>query len=134
MRLKSQKQLIQTGISRFNAKPKTGIAFLEEHGLIYHDVTSDDVPAEIRVTRPLSLARFLKSSTRLDKKVLGDFLGRPENVEVLREFIGLFNFEDVRYISLRHGDECIMRFTERYRRRHARAVGVVPPSGRITAD
>ncbi|KZV62609.1 Sec7-like domain is implicated in guanine nucleotide exchange function [Peniophora sp. CONT] len=92
MRVKSQKQLIQTGISRFNTKPKTGIAFLEEHGLIYHE-TGDDVPAALRITRALSLARFLKSSTRLDKKVLGDYLGRPENVDVLKEFIGLFNFE-----------------------------------------
>ncbi|VDC07154.1 unnamed protein product [Peniophora sp. CBMAI 1063] len=92
MRVKSQKQLIQTGISRFNAKPKTGIAFLEEHGLIYHDVTPEGTPAELQVTKPLSLARFLKSSTRLDKKVLGEYLGRPENVEVLQEFVGLFDF------------------------------------------
>lgn len=105
MRVKSQKQLIQTGISRFNTKPKTGIAFLEEHGLIYHDVTPDDASAEVRVTRPLSLARFLKSSTRLDKKVLGDFLGRPENVEVLQEFIGLFNFEGVRGLCSRPENE-----------------------------
>ncbi|KAI0035768.1 Sec7-like domain is implicated in guanine nucleotide exchange function [Vararia minispora EC-137] len=94
MRVKSQKQLIQTGISRFNVKPKTGLAFLEENGLIYHDITPEDVPEGIpKVTRALSLARFFKSSTRLDKKVLGEFISRPENVDVLKAFVGLFSFE-----------------------------------------
>ncbi|KAI0736608.1 hypothetical protein C8Q72DRAFT_893220 [Fomitopsis betulina] len=82
---KSRKKLVLTGTARFNTKPKTGISFLEENKLIYTD------PNE---PRPLSLARFLKKSARMDKRLLGDFLGRPENLDVLKAFLGLFNFKD----------------------------------------
>ncbi|KAF5392909.1 hypothetical protein D9757_001066 [Collybiopsis confluens] len=84
---KSQKKLILTGAARFNAKPKTGLAFLEENGLIYADLSDE-------VDKPLSLARFLKSCSRLDKRLLGDFISRPENIDVLKAFIGLFDFKD----------------------------------------
>ncbi|KAI0361936.1 Sec7-domain-containing protein [Trametes cingulata] len=83
-RTKSQKKLILTGAARFNTKPKTGLAFLEENKLIYSD---PDEP------RPLSLAKFLKSSARIDKRLLGDFISRPENVEVLKAFMTLFDFK-----------------------------------------
>ncbi len=91
MRRKSKKMLILTGAARFNNKPKAGIAFLEENGLIYHDFSEG-------VTRPQSLARFLKSSTRLDKKLLGDFISKPENTDVLKAFVGLFEFREVRIL------------------------------------
>lgn len=73
---------------RFNEKPKDGIAFLESKGLIYTDENADE-------PRPKVLAKFLKNSPRLDKKLLGDYISRPGNVEVLRAFIGLFDFRDV---------------------------------------
>ena len=66
-----------------------GLAFLEENGLIYHDLSEG-------FTRSQSLARFLKSNTRINKKLLGDFLSRPENTEVLKAFVGLFDFRGVR--------------------------------------
>jgi brefeldin A-resistance guanine nucleotide exchange factor 1 len=91
MRRKSKKNLILTGAARFNTKPKAGLAFIEENGLIYHDLSEG-------VTRPQSLARFLKSSTRLDKKLLGDFISKPENTEVLKAFVGLFDFREVRIL------------------------------------
>ncbi|KAI0374734.1 Sec7-domain-containing protein [Pilatotrama ljubarskyi] len=83
-RTKSQKKLILAGAARFNAKPKTGLAFLEENKLIYGD---PDEP------RPLSLAKFLKSSARIDKRLLGDFISKPENIEVLKAFMSLFDFK-----------------------------------------
>ncbi len=76
-----------TGAARFNAKPKTGLAFLEENKLIYSD------PNE---PRPLSLAKFLRNSARIDKRLLGDFISRPDNIEVLKEFLRLFDFKGVR--------------------------------------
>lgn len=88
MRSKSQKQLVITGAARFNTKPKTGLAFLEENGLIYADL-SPDVP------KARSLAKFLKNCTRLDKRLLGDFISRPDNLDLLNAFIGLFDFNDV---------------------------------------
>jgi brefeldin A-resistance guanine nucleotide exchange factor 1 len=89
MQRKSKKRLILAGAARFNSKPKTGLAFLEENSLIYHDLSDE-------ITRPQSLARFLKSSTRLDKKLLGDFISKPENLDVLKAFVGLFDFREVR--------------------------------------
>ena len=91
MRLtKSKKKLILTGTAKFNTKPKTGLAFLEENKLIYAD---PDEP------KPLSLAKFLKSSARIDKRLLGDFLSKPENIEVLKAFLGLMDFKGVRIYS-----------------------------------
>ena len=75
-----------TGASRFNTKPKTGISFLEDNKLIFTD------PSE---PRPHSLAKFLKSCTRLDKRLLGDFISKPENLDVLKAFVSLFDFKNV---------------------------------------
>ncbi|KAF8078137.1 hypothetical protein FPV67DRAFT_1464319 [Lyophyllum atratum] len=84
---KSQKKLILTGAARFNAKPKTGIAFLEENKLIYTDLSDE-------ITKAHSLASFLKSCTRLDKRLLGDFISKPEHIDILKAFIGLFDFKN----------------------------------------
>ena len=75
------------GATRFNTKPKSGLAFLEENKLIYTD------PEE---PRPLSLAKFLKSSARIDKRLLGDFISRPDNLELLKAFMTLMDFKGVR--------------------------------------
>ncbi|CDO70750.1 hypothetical protein BN946_scf184798.g65 [Trametes cinnabarina] len=80
---KSTKKMVLTGASLFNTKPKNGLAFLEENKLIYTDTNEP---------RPLSLARFLKNSARVDKRLLGDFISRPENIDVLRAFMSLFDF------------------------------------------
>ena len=88
---KSQKELILAGAARFNSKPKAGVAFLEEKGLIYNDVSSETSKAR-------SLASFLKGCTRLDKRLLGDYISRPANIDILKEFIGLFDFENARLI------------------------------------
>ncbi|KAG6854954.1 hypothetical protein C0991_009777 [Blastosporella zonata] len=82
---KSQKKLILTGAARFNAKPKSGITFLEENRLIYADLSEE-------VTKARSLASFLKGCTRLDKRLLGDYISKPDNIELLEAFIGLFDF------------------------------------------
>lgn len=92
MQDKSRKKLVLAGAARFNSKPKSGIAFLEENRLIYSDLSPD-------VSRARSLAIFLKSCTRLDKRLLGDYISKPDNLELLKEFIGLFDFKDVRWFS-----------------------------------
>jgi len=88
MHSKSQKQLVLTGAARFNARPKTGLAFLEENKLIYADLSPNASKAH-------SLATFLKNCTRLDKRLLGDFISKPDNIEILKAFIGLFDFKNV---------------------------------------
>jgi brefeldin A-resistance guanine nucleotide exchange factor 1 len=47
------------------------------------------------IARTQSLASFLKNTPRLDKKLLGEFIAKPENIDVLKVFIGLFNFTNV---------------------------------------
>lgn len=91
MHTKSRKKLILTAAARFNAKPKTGVVFLEESKLIYSDLPPG-------MSRAESLASFLKGCTRLDKRLLGDFISKPENLDVLTAFIGLFDFKDVSMI------------------------------------
>lgn len=73
--------------------------FLEENKLIYAD---PDIP------RPRSLAGFLKTCARIDKRILGDFISKPDNLDVLEAFIGLFDFKNVRVVvclSLTTNDE-----------------------------
>ncbi|KIO27117.1 hypothetical protein M407DRAFT_73603 [Tulasnella calospora MUT 4182] len=82
---KASKGLLLEGAAKFNTKPKVGLAYLEEHGLIYK-------PDEKDLPRARALAKFLKSTPRLDKKVLGDWISAPDQIDVLKEFIGLFDF------------------------------------------
>ncbi|EIW85385.1 Sec7-domain-containing protein [Coniophora puteana RWD-64-598 SS2] len=85
MQKRAQKKLVTIGAAKFNSKPKLGLAFFEENKLIYSDQSSD-------ISRAQSLAKFLKSCTRLDKKLLGEYISRPENIDVLRAFLELFDF------------------------------------------
>lgn len=78
--------LVLNGASRFNTKPKSGLTFLEEHKLIYTDSNEP---------RPQSLAKFLRSCSKLDKRLLGDYISRPENIDLLKAFMGLFDFKNV---------------------------------------
>ncbi|KAF5358079.1 hypothetical protein D9756_001747 [Leucocoprinus leucothites] len=87
LQAKSQKQIILTGANLFNNKPKNGLAFLEENRIIYNDLSED-------VSKAKSLAFFLKGCTRLDKRLLGDFISKPDNIEILKAFIGLFDFRN----------------------------------------
>ncbi|POY71606.1 hypothetical protein BMF94_5391 [Rhodotorula taiwanensis] len=80
---KANKRILLDGAAAFNVKPKVGLKFLEEHGVIYND------PA---MSREESLARFFKTTPRLDKRLLGDFISRPDQLEVLRAFMQLMDF------------------------------------------
>ncbi|KAJ7929284.1 Sec7-like domain is implicated in guanine nucleotide exchange function [Mycena leptocephala] len=87
---KSQKKLIVTAAARFNTKPKQGVAFLEENQLIYTDLPAD-APESAKAH---NLAVFLKGCARLDKRLLGDYLSREENLPLLKAFMGLFDFRN----------------------------------------
>jgi len=76
----------------FNAKPKQGLAFLQKSGIISLD---PDAPGDDAEKRTRAIARLLRHSTRLDKKLLGEFVSRPDQVELLKAFIGLFDFRGV---------------------------------------
>ncbi|KZV94082.1 hypothetical protein EXIGLDRAFT_673441 [Exidia glandulosa HHB12029] len=82
---KSQKRVLVLGATKFNAKPKEGIAFLAGHGLL-------GPLDENRQPTPENIAVFLKNSPRLDKKLLGDWISRPDNEPVLIAYLKLFDF------------------------------------------
>jgi len=75
----SSKKLMRKGRKLFNAKPKEGMKFLIEKGLV--NSTAEDV------------ALFLFVS-QLDKKAIGDYLGEGKefNITVLHEFVRLHKF------------------------------------------
>ncbi|KAK3991403.1 hypothetical protein QBC44DRAFT_237285 [Cladorrhinum sp. PSN332] len=75
-----RKKLIIKGMNKFNESPKGGLAFLQEKGLIKD---SKD---------PVEVARFLGRTTRVDKKMLGDFLTKKGNEPILDGFMDQFDF------------------------------------------
>ena len=81
---RARKKIIVKGVARFNEDPKAGIAYLVTQGIIS---SPDD---HVRV------ARFLKGTTRVSKKVLGDFLSKKANERLLKAFIALFDFHHKR--------------------------------------
>lgn len=68
-----------------NDKPKSGIKALAEKGFI-KDENDIDGLADF----------FFTKSGRLNKKVLGEYLAKPSNVELLKKFIHLFEFSGLR--------------------------------------
>jgi brefeldin A-resistance guanine nucleotide exchange factor 1 len=77
---RARKKIIIRGAAKFNEKPKAGIAFLASQGII---ADPDD---------PKCVAEFVKGTTRVDKKVLGEFISKKGNEAILSAFIDLFDF------------------------------------------
>ncbi|CAI2169955.1 2331_t:CDS:10 [Funneliformis geosporum] len=97
---KQKKQILREGAAKFNENPKSGLGFLEANGLIYNDPSID---------KNTSLALFLKSTPRLNKQLLGDYLSKPANIDILKAFVRLFNFEGKRV------DEALREMLEAFR-------------------
>ncbi|KAJ5279431.1 hypothetical protein N7478_004803 [Penicillium angulare] len=74
------KKLIIKAAQMFNESPKAGIGYLAEHGIIEDP------------SNPILVARFLKGTTRLSKKVLGEFISKRGNEELLGAFVDLLDF------------------------------------------
>lgn len=77
---RARKKIIIRGATKFNSNPKLGIAFLHSEGIIKD------------LNDPGCVAEFIKGTTRVDKKVLGEFLSKKSNEAILRAFLGLFDF------------------------------------------
>jgi brefeldin A-resistance guanine nucleotide exchange factor 1 len=81
---RSRKKTIIRGATKFNESPKAGIAFLVSQGIIRDP---DD---------PKCVAEFVKGTTRVDKKVLGEFISKRSNEGLLHAFMSLFDFTGLR--------------------------------------
>lgn len=69
----------------FNKKPSEGIKQLVKEGFLKNENDTKEV------------AEFVfNKSGRLNKKVLGEFLAKPSNKEILRHFISLFDYQGLR--------------------------------------
>lgn len=79
-----QKKIIITGAQKFNEKPKDGIAFLASQGIIKDP------------SNPVAVAQFLRGTSRVSKAVLGEFISKKGNEELLKAFIATFKFEGQR--------------------------------------
>ncbi|KAI9705603.1 MAG: GDP/GTP exchange factor for ARF [Candelina mexicana] len=94
---RSKKKTIVQGATKFNENPKAGIAFLASQGIIEN---SDD---------PHCVTRFLKGTTRISKKVLGDYISKKSNEHILEAFLDLFDFSGKRV------DEALRELLESFR-------------------
>ena len=94
---RARKKLIIQGATRFNESPKAGIAYLVAEGVVER---SDD---------PRSVATFLKGTTRISKKVLGEYISKKDNEPILEAFLDLFNFTGKRV------DEALRELLESFR-------------------
>eukprot|EP00795_Rhopilema_esculentum_P008272 gene8272-14228_t len=87
---KRRKKLLWQGVDEFNKKAKKGIEFLQENNLI----STPLVPAE--------LVQFFKDNQKVDKKVIGEYIGNRNNGKVLDAFVSSFDLNGFRIdISLR---------------------------------
>lgn len=77
---RNTKKIIIKGAQMFNENPKAGIAYLADHGIIEDP------------KNPVLVARFLKGTGRLSKKVLGDYISKRDNEELLGAFVDLLDF------------------------------------------
>lgn len=75
-----KKKLIVKGTSKFNESPKGGLAYLQDKGIIEN--ASD----------PKCVGKFFRGTSRVNKKVLGEFLSKRGNEPILDEFMSAFDF------------------------------------------
>ncbi|KAI9208547.1 uncharacterized protein BJ171DRAFT_489303 [Polychytrium aggregatum] len=94
---KTRKRVLKEGADRFNIKPKDGIAFWQENHYLPADLT------------PQSVAALLKTTPGIDKRLLGDYISRPDNLGVLKSFIEMFDFNGKRL------DEALRLLLESFR-------------------
>lgn len=83
-RQRDRKKVVIEGASKFNENPPSGIAYLVSRGVIGNP---DD---------PFSIVRFLKETSRVSRKVLGEYISKKSNDHLLRAFLRLFDFTNKR--------------------------------------
>ncbi|KAK2756807.1 guanine nucleotide exchange protein for ADP-robosylation factor [Arachnomyces sp. PD_36] len=114
---KQHKTALTNAIRQFNFKPKKGIKLLISEGFIESD-------------SPQDVANFLLNNDRLDKAMLGEYLGEgdQENIAIMHAFVDAMDFSKRRFVdALRQFlqsfrlpgesqkiDRFMLKFAERY--------------------
>ncbi|KAJ8979326.1 hypothetical protein NQ317_006940 [Molorchus minor] len=94
---KIKKKWLPQGTEHFNLKPKKGIQFLQEHGVLKQELDYQEI------------ALFLRENPGLDKKMIGEYISNRSNLNILEAFVKTFDFTDVRI------DEALRMFLETFR-------------------
>ena len=94
---RKRKKIIIQGAAKFNEKPTAGLAYLNSKGII-------DDPTDAK-----SVAAFLRGTTRISKKVLGEFISKKGNEPILEALMDSFNFDCKRV------DEALRELLETFR-------------------
>ncbi|XP_033468828.2 Golgi-specific brefeldin A-resistance guanine nucleotide exchange factor 1 isoform X2 [Epinephelus lanceolatus] len=97
LEIKTKKKLLITGTEQFNQKPKKGIQFLQEKGLLSNPIDNNQV------------AQWLRENPRLDKKMIGEYISDRKNMELLDSFVNTFAFQGLRI------DEALRLYLEAFR-------------------
>ncbi|XP_065355614.1 brefeldin A-inhibited guanine nucleotide-exchange protein 2 [Calliphora vicina] len=84
---KMRKEVMEAGIEIFNRKPKKGVQFLQDKKLL--GVTPKDI------------AKWLHEDERLDKTIIGNFIGENDDhsKEVMCAYIDAFEFHNLEVVS-----------------------------------
>ncbi|PGH26999.1 hypothetical protein AJ80_01383 [Polytolypa hystricis UAMH7299] len=77
---RQRKKIIIQGVTKFNENPKAGIEILAARGIIQDP------------NDPKQVAAFLKSTNRLSKQMLGEYISKKSNEALLEAFIDLLDF------------------------------------------
>ncbi len=91
------KKVIVRGARRFNESPKAGIEYLASEGVI-------EDPQD-----PHSVASFLTRTTRISKRVLGEYLSKKSHEKIFEAFLDQFDFTGKRV------DEALRALLETFR-------------------
>lgn len=85
---KQRKTALINGIRQFNFKPKRGIKSLISEGFIRSDSPED-------------IAAFIFQNDRLDKTMIGEYLGEgePENIAIMHAFVDAMDFSKRRFVD-----------------------------------
>ncbi|XP_057671770.1 Golgi-specific brefeldin A-resistance guanine nucleotide exchange factor 1 [Diorhabda carinulata] len=94
---KSIKKWLPQGTEYFNQKPKKGIQFLQEHGVLKPELDINEI------------ATFLRENPALNKAMIGEYISNRSNLKILQAFVDTFNFTGVRI------DEALRAFLETFR-------------------
>uniref|UniRef100_A0A671UH38 Golgi-specific brefeldin A-resistance guanine nucleotide exchange factor 1 n=1 Tax=Sparus aurata TaxID=8175 RepID=A0A671UH38_SPAAU len=97
MEIRTKKKLLITGTEQFNQKPKKGIQFLQDRGLLSNPMDNNQV------------AQWLRENPRLDKKMIGEYISDRKNMELLDSFVNTFAFQGLRI------DEALRLYLEAFR-------------------
>ncbi|KAI9756555.1 MAG: hypothetical protein M4579_003814 [Chaenotheca gracillima] len=95
---KQRKTALFNGVRQFNFKAKRGIKYLLEEGFIASD-------------SPTDIAQFLLQEARIDKAMLGEYLGEGEqqNIAIMHAFVDQMDFTKTRFV------DALRRFLQSFR-------------------